>query len=136
MNTDTARQVLTTRFTTQWPTLHPTYSWFIEGIAEPDLTTQKAPFAMFKVSLPRATQGDMSRNPMKRYAGFIELGLFVPKGQGTKPFTLMMDTLVSIFAVQVISGIRLRDAVPVERQPAIGWQARAVLIEYSFDSTT
>jgi len=136
MNTDSARQTLTTRFTTQWPTLQPTYAWFIEGGAEPDLTTQKTPFVNFKVSLPRATQGNLSKTPMKRYTGFLEVGIFVPKGQGTKPFTVMMDTLVSLFAVQVISGIRMRDAVPVERQPAVGWQARAVLIEYSFDSIT
>lgn len=135
MNGEGARQALTTAFIAGWEAAHPTYEIFIEGVSKPDLTKQKTAFVIFKVNLPRTSQADLrSSNPLKRYTGFVELGLYVPAGQGTKKFFEMKDTIDETLAIQVISGIRMYEANALERQPAVGWQSREVLVNYSFDS--
>lgn len=134
MNGEEARQALSDRFITEWEFAFPTYEIFIEGISEPDLTTQEDPFVMFKVNLPKVSQAELSDTPMKRYEGVVEIGLYVPMGQGTKKLFLMNDAVVDSMAVQTISGIRMYSAIPIEREPAVGWQSREVLVNYSFDS--
>lgn len=134
MNGEEARQILTEAFIAGWELAHPTFEIFVEGDKSPDLTDQNLPFVQFKVGLPRVAQAELGNNPMKRYEGLVELGLFVPKGQGTKNFFEMNETIVNTLAIQVISGIRMYSAVPIERQPAVGWQSREVLVNYSFDS--
>jgi len=135
MNGEEARQALTAAFISGWESAHPTYKIFIEGISRPDLTKQKVTFVTFKLNLPRTSQADLrSNDPLKRYEGLVEMGLFVPAGEGTKKFFEMNDTIVDILAIQVIAGIRMYAATTVERQPAVGWQSREVLVNYSFDS--
>lgn len=134
MNGEEARQALATAFVTGWEAAHPTYEIFAEGIRDPDLTNQEVAFVTLKISLPRVSQAELGDNPMKRYEGLVELGLFVPEGQGTKKFFEMNDTIVDTLAVQVINGIRMYSATTIERQPAVGWQSREVLVNYSFDS--
>ena len=81
MNGEEARQALATAFVTGWEAAHPTYEIFAEGIRDPDLTNQEVAFVTVKISLPRVSQAELGDNPMKRYEGLVELGLFVPEGQ-------------------------------------------------------
>ncbi len=134
MTGDDAREALTIKFLADWASAFPTMGVFVEGNDEPDLTQETAPFVMFKVGLPDVSQADLSNDPMRRYVGLVELGLFVPMGQGTKPFFDMFDVIDSKLAVQNISGIRMYSATTIERQPAVGWQSREGLVNYSFDS--
>ena len=134
MTGEQARLAITNKFLAGWAAAHPTVEIFAEGVKEPDLTKQKTAFVMFKVCLPRVSQGELAQNPFRRYTGLVEIGLFVPKGKGTKPFFDMSDSIVSILAVQVISGVRMQGVTAIERQPAVGWQSREVLVNYSFDS--
>jgi len=133
MNGEEARQALTAAFITGWEAAHPTYEIFIEGIDEPDLTTQKIAFVTFKVNLPRTSQAELGSNPMKRYVGFVELGLYVPLGQGTKKFFEMKDTIDKTLAVQVISGIRMYEANALERPSAVGWQCGRFPSKIAYD---
>ena len=136
MTGEDARQALTTQFITEWEIDHPSKDYFIVGNAEPDLTSLDAPFAVFGVSLPAAEQAELAVSPMKRYTGTVEIGLFVPEGGGTKPFFEMYATIERAFVAQTIGGIRMTSAVPLNRQPAVGWQSKAVLVNYTFDSIT
>lgn len=134
MTGEDARQALTTRFIAQWESLQPGVVYFVEGNAEPDLTKLTTKFATFKVTLPGVEQAELSADPIKRYTGRVEVGLYVPAGGGTKPFFEMLGTIEAAFVAQTVSGIRLFSAVPIEREPAVGWQSWEVLVNYSFDS--
>lgn len=134
MDTEQARGLIATKFMTDWGVAFPTVEVFPEGVKEPDLTTQKTPFVMFKVGLPKTNQGTLAGRELLRSAGLVHLGLFVPMGQGTKVFFEMLDAITESLAIQDIGGVRMFEVTTRERQPAVGWQSREVLVNYSFDS--
>lgn len=137
MNAETARQILTTRFKNQWAILQPTVTVFIEGISEPDLNQQKAPFVMFRVTEPGVKQGSLSPvAELKRYKGRVEIVLFNPEGKGTKFFFDATDTITTILAMQTVGGVVISNILVVKRPSALGWQSRVALVDYSFDSIT
>lgn len=134
MTGEEARKAISTKFLADWATAFPSVPVFVEGDTEPDLTQQVLPFILFKVGLPNVAQADFSAIPLRRYTGLVEIGMFVPQGSGTKPFFDMFDIVEKKLAIQNISGIRMYSATVIERQPAVGWQSREVLVNYSFDS--
>lgn len=135
MTSEDARAILATRFTTQWEALLAAYNYFIDGVSEPDFSTQTDPFGFLSVKLPSNHQSGLNGDtPPLRYEGQIHIGLFVKKGEGTKPFFLMSDAVTTMFASQVLSGIRLTEINIHERTPAIGWQSKTLIVDYNFDS--
>ena len=132
---DEARQILEGAFIAAWESAHANISYFIEGVAEPDMTKQKDPFATFDVSVPQIVQSALNGNdPPKRYYGNVAIGLFVPQGLGTQQFFLMQKTLENALSITIISGITLEDLKSRKKPSAIGWQGRNISIPYRFDS--
>jgi len=133
MTGELARQALASAFIARWVSAHPTYPCFIVGQSEPDLTTTTTPFCTFKTGVTRVHQSGLP--VMRRYDGEMEVGLYVPMGQGTLPFSTMIDTVTNQFTACSISGIRMYGLTVLNRASAIGWQSRILLVRFSFDST-
>lgn len=135
MTGDQARQLIALKFISEWEIAFPTMEIFMAGISEPDLTTQKETFITFGVGAPSVDQASLGINPLRRNTGVVELGLYVPQGSGTKQFFQMIDVATASLAIQNIGEIRMHSVTTIERQSAIGWQSREVLVNYSFDSS-
>ena len=134
MNFEGARVALTTVMANQWPLAHPTYSLFIEGQADPDLTQQVVPFVIFCLEPLRNKQLALDEVPPTRTTGVMEFVLFVRQGDGTKPFADMTDTITGLFCSRTVSGIRCMSSDSRKRLSAIGWQSRIIRVNFSFDS--
>ncbi len=135
MNTETARQILTARFITEWEVNLPSFDYFIEGQVEPDFSSQSKPFGFFSLELPAISQIGVNGNvPPTRAQGLIEIGFFVRDGEGTKPFFDMTDAVQNMFGSQVVGGIRVTTITARKRVSATGWQARVLRVNYNFDS--
>jgi hypothetical protein len=136
MNFETARQLLTARFESQWPTLLGVgYDRFIDGISEPDFSTQQNPFGFFGVEVLSNRQSALNGDaPPTRSLGVVTIGIFAREGTGTKPFTTMHDAMVTAFASRDISGISCMSLNSSKRIAAIGWQSRVLRVDFRFDS--
>ena len=137
MTPDEARAAIEAAFITPFSAAHPEADVFIDGLSEPDLQNQVRPFSFLRVGMPKVEQSGLSGvNPPRRYYGEVSVGLFVRQGKGTRPFYLMAATVENLLIIQTISSIVTQGMAVRDRTPAIGWQARELVIQYYFDKLT
>jgi len=134
---DSVRVALSRRIRTIWNAQAGDAVLFRDGVKEPDLLQQVAPFALFSVGLPDFRQGDINgANPLQRGFGEIHTDLYARRGKGTKPLFDMLDVVRAAFAIQMVDDIRLYGITCKEQEPAVGWQSWFTTVPFQFDSIT
>lgn len=137
VTSDSIRVILSGRMGTIWAAQAGSAELFREGVQDPDLLQQIAPFALFSVGLPDFRQGDINgTTPLQRGFGEIHTDLYARNGKGTKPLFDMLDVVRAAFAIQTVGEIRLYGVTCKKQEPAVGWQSWFTTVPFQFDSIT
>lgn len=134
MSWEAARVSIYGALLTAWETEYPTYTVFVPGQGEPDLTTRKTPFLTVKIQPQRTVQSAMlGATPPKRRFGTLELDFYVPERTGDNVILTAMGILEGLFTATTIDGIVFQRTMMPSASTAVGWTSQGFYASFYFD---
>ena len=135
MSFDDERQLLESRFNTRWATYSTSSGVPIAWDNVEYAPTAGTTFVRFSVYPGDAYQVSLGERPTHRVVGIIDIGIFVPQGQGTENARDLADIAAEIFRnwQDTATKIRCRSPYLTRIGEEEGWFQMIVTVPYIRD---
>lgn len=128
-----ARQAIYAHFIAGWA---GQLDYFLEGQAQPDLTTRTTSFVTLCVEPGRTEQIAMRGNkpPLRSY-GSVEVTVFLSATAGAKVRMTAIDKLIQMFAAQVAGDLTFQTVHALSMLESKNWRSQTVIASFYFEQT-
>lgn len=133
MDFNQERQLIETRFATQWDERTPV-DYANVAFTPPALTDPLPYWARLTVRSGEGSQITLGENPEHRYVGLIYVQLFGPKNRGTKALRDYATIVAGIFTRYVEEGLICRTSYLQEIGETEGWYQINVVTPYIWNT--
>lgn len=107
------------------------FDLFFENGPPPDFVNQRTPFVMAEVVVDEVYKASIEAGQgVRRYEGYLALGLFAPEGSGAQGINKLRSDLDDAFMSQYIGPVLMKGSAAMRPPDIAQWFGRGV--QYAF----